>query len=104
MIRTIYKLIVLNSSSESIHYYALQASLSFIWIGKTINIDKKYLKEYRCPTCNKLLGKGYLNDKDSYLQIKCRGCGNLYMFEGEDREILKVRHKLLKTGDIEDTE
>lgn len=70
----------------------------------TGNIDSKYLREYRCPTCNKLLGKGFLKDKDSYLEIKCRGCGNLYTFTGEDKEILQVRHELLKNGEIPDTE
>gem|GEM_PF-1992020 len=35
-----------------------------------IKVEKKLLKEYRCPVCNKLLGKGFLTHKDSYLQVK----------------------------------
>lgn len=37
-------------------------------------------KEYRCPTCNKLLFKGLL--VDSEVEVKCRGCGNLHPFTG----------------------
>lgn len=104
MIRTIYKLIAMNTNSETVHYYALKFSLPFILAGNLTGLDKKYLREYRCPACNKLLGKGFLHDKSSYLEIKCRGCGNMYTFQGEDKEVLTVRHKLLEKGILPDTE
>jgi len=40
-------------------------------------------KEYRCPSCNKLLFKGLL--VDSEVEVKCRGCGNLTPFTGESK-------------------
>lgn len=67
-------------------------------------IDPKYLREYRCPSCNKLLAKGVLADKDSVLEVKCRGCSTICLFKGEDAEIVKKRSELLKTGVIPDTE
>lgn len=99
MIRTIIKLVSINLANlPAFKYYGL--SLPFI----AGNIEAKYLREYRCPKCNKLLGKGHLQDKYSFLEIKCRGCSGIYTFSGEDREILKVRSKLLKKGKIPDTE
>lgn len=43
-------------------------------------------KEYRCPTCDKLLFKGLL--VDSTVEAKCRGCGNLHSFFGESKDKL----------------
>ncbi len=104
MIRTFYKLASLSISPGSLHYLVGKLSMSMIGIGAMVDLDKKYLREYRCPTCNKLLGKGFLQDKNSYLEIKCRGCGNMYTFTGEDKEILTIRHELLEKGELPDTE
>lgn len=41
------------------------------------------LREYRCTACNKLLFKGVL--VDSTVEIKCKGCGNLVTFQGEEK-------------------
>jgi phage FluMu protein Com len=43
-------------------------------------------KEYRCPSCNKLLFKGLL--VDSEVEVKCRGCGQLHSIIGESKEKL----------------
>ncbi|OGZ10578.1 MAG: hypothetical protein A3D65_05835 [Candidatus Lloydbacteria bacterium RIFCSPHIGHO2_02_FULL_50_13] len=43
-------------------------------------------KEYRCPTCRKLLFKGLLIDSE--VEAKCRGCGELNIFRGEPKEAL----------------
>lgn len=67
-------------------------------------INPKYLQEYRCPVDQKLLAKGFLKDSGSVLEAKCRGCGKVSTFTGEDKEILVVRKKLLKEGKIPDTE
>lgn len=40
-------------------------------------------KEYRCPSCHKLLFKGLL--VDSTVEVKCRGCGGLNPFTGESK-------------------
>jgi DNA-directed RNA polymerase subunit RPC12/RpoP len=40
-------------------------------------------KEYRCPSCRKLLFKGLL--VDSEVEVKCRGCGNFHLFSGESK-------------------
>ncbi|MDO8521488.1 MAG: Com family DNA-binding transcriptional regulator [bacterium] len=63
-------------------------------------------KEYRCPSCNKLLFKGLL--VDSEVEVKCRGCSGLNMFHGEAKEKLlcfkencpnrKSRGDVLKEG------
>jgi phage FluMu protein Com len=67
-------------------------------------IDPKYLKEYRCTDCHKLLCKGFLNDQDSVLEVKCRGCGKLCQFSGTDAEIVKRRSVLITQGLIPDTD
>ena len=67
-------------------------------------IDAKYLKEYRCQTCNQLMCKGHLTDGNSFLEVKCRGCGKVMMFYGDDKEIVVTRANLLKRGLISDTD
>jgi len=67
-------------------------------------IDNKFLKEYRCQDCNKLLCKGYLSGSESALEVKCRGCGRLCVFYGEDAEIVTHRSVLIKHGLIPDTD
>jgi phage FluMu protein Com len=71
---------------------------------KEFKIDPKLLKEYRCPVCHKLLGKGHLTHKDDYLEVKCRGCKSICLLSGEHAKILETRAKLLKKGLIPDTE
>src|SRR3989344_2491678 len=83
--------------------YSLQNSL-FAIPGLALGIDKKYLREYRCQTCQKLLAKGQLKHKEDVLEVKCRGCSNICLFSGEDAEIIKKRSVLLKQGLIPDTE
>lgn len=68
------------------------------------NINPRYLKEYRCQVCHKLLCKGLLQDSSSVLEVKCRGCGRICTFVGEDREIVKERSELIAKGLIPDTE
>lgn len=72
--------------------------------GFAVGINKKYLREYRCQTCQKLLAKGQLNHKEDVLEVKCRGCSNVCLFQGEDAEIIEKRSVLLKQGLIPDTE
>ena len=67
-------------------------------------IDPKYLKEYRCPDCNKLLCKGVLTSGQSVLEVKCRNCHRLCLFTGEDAEIVSHRSVLIKQGLIPDTD
>jgi len=67
-------------------------------------IDAKYLTEYRCPDCKKLLCKGFLNDQNSFLEVKCRGCGKICRFAGEDANIISQRSVLIKQGLIPDTD
>ena len=67
-------------------------------------IDSKYLTEYRCPDCHKLLCKGLLSDNASILEVKCRGCGKLAQFTGEDAHIVKERSVLIAQGLIPDTD
>lgn len=62
------------------------------------------LKEYHCTVCNKLLCKGILADRDSKLEVKCRGCHTISLFEGPDAEIIKKRSVLIKAGLIPDSE
>jgi phage FluMu protein Com len=69
-----------------------------------VNIESKYLKEYRCPDCHKLLCKGFLNDRMSVLEVKCRGCGKICFFHDEDREIVSRRSVLIRQGLIPDTD
>lgn len=69
-----------------------------------MGIDKKYLREFRCPNDNKLLAKGFLQDSGSVLEAKCRACGQVNYFQGEEKEILKTRQVLLRQGKIPDTE
>lgn len=67
-------------------------------------VDKKYLKEYRCPACKKLLAKGTLSSNEDLLEVKCRGCSTICIFKGEDAEIVKERSRLLKKGIIPDSD
>ena len=62
------------------------------------------LREYRCKICGKLLCKGLLNHSDSLLEVKCRGCGGLSLFRGQDAEIIKTRAELIHHGLIPDTD
>ncbi len=54
-------------------------------------LGAKILTEYRCQQCNKLLCKGFLNGHDNLLEVKCRGCGKICLFNGEDALIVKHR-------------
>lgn len=72
--------------------------------GLALGIDSKYLREYRCPTCHKLLAKGYLFHKEDVLEVKCRGCATICLFKGADAEIIEKRSELLKQGLIPDSE
>ncbi len=96
---------ILNLISVNIHTIA---ALKMQGIGLALlaglSIDKKYLKEYRCPNDNKLLAKGFLKDSGSVLEAKCRSCGQISYFQGEDIDILITRKELLKKGQIPDTE
>lgn len=85
------------------NFHHLQNGLMAI-PGFVAGIDSKYLREYRCPTCHKLLAKGYLFHKDDVLEVKCRGCSTICLFKGEDAEIIQKRSELLKQGLIPDTE
>lgn len=76
----------------------LKPSLMALAALGIIKVDRRYLREYRCPTCNKLLSKGYLSDQDSYLEVKCRGCNTICLFQGEDKEIIQTRAELIKDG------
>lgn len=69
-----------------------------------MTIHPKLLREYRCKDCHKLLCKGLLMDSDSVLEVKCRGCGRICAFLGEDREIVSQRAVLIKKGLIPDTD
>ncbi|MEZ4180030.1 MAG: hypothetical protein R3B41_00720 [Candidatus Doudnabacteria bacterium] len=62
-------------------------------------VDRNLFKEYRCPSCNKLLSKGYLGTNDSYLEVKCRGCRTVCLFRGEDKEIIIKRAQMLTGGE-----
>jgi len=74
------------------------------WSILGLNIDPKYLREYRCPNCDKLLAKGSLRHKDDVLEVKCRGCSAIHMFRGEDADIIEKRSVLLREGKIPDPE
>ena len=67
-------------------------------------IDPKVLTEYRCHTCHKLLCKGLLSGHENILEVKCRGCGRICQFQGEDAEIVRQRSVLIKQGLIPDTD
>ncbi|HVY67812.1 MAG TPA: Com family DNA-binding transcriptional regulator [Patescibacteria group bacterium] len=64
----------------------------------------KILREYRCQNCHKLLCKGMLYGTDTTVEVKCRGCGQLCTFHGEDAEIISHRSVLIKKGLIPDTD
>ena len=64
------------------------------WAGLILMITPQHLKEYRCPECNKLLAKGSLRHKDDVLEVKCRGCSGVYLFRGENAEIIEKRSDL----------
>lgn len=42
------------------------------------------LKEFRCTACKKLLFKGVF--VASIIELKCRSCGEMNMFNGEENE------------------
>jgi len=67
-------------------------------------VDRKYLREYRCPSCHKLLAKGYLHQTQSFLEVKCRNCSTICIFQGEDAENISKRSELLKQGLVPDTD
>jgi phage FluMu protein Com len=67
-------------------------------------IDPKYLTEYRCPDCHKLLCKGMLSGSENILEVKCRGCGRICQFQGDDANIVMHRSVLIKHGLIPDTD
>lgn len=67
-------------------------------------MDLKYLREYHCKSCDKLLCKGVLNDKESCLEVKCRKCHTVSVFTGLDSEIIKKRSVLITQGLIPDPE
>ena len=69
-----------------------------------MEFQAKILQEYRCPDCHKLLCKGVLTGKDSEVEVKCRGCGRLCQFQGDDAEIVLNRSVLIKHGLIPDTD
>lgn len=62
------------------------------------------LCEYHCKVCGKLLCKGVLTDKDSFLEVKCRCCKQISHFQGPDAEIIKKRSVLIRQGLIPDTD
>jgi phage FluMu protein Com len=97
MIRTVLKLISLNDAT------LFDLKFHFLLLGM-IKVDKKYFQEFRCPNDNKLLAKGYLKDQGSVLEAKCRACGQVSYFQGEDKEIIMTRQELLQKGEIPDTE
>lgn len=99
MIRAISTL--LNTHIPYIYKISQYGSIALF---SMLTIDPKYLTEYRCPVDNKLLAKGFLKDSGSMLEAKCRSCGKVSIFKGEDKEILITRQELLKTGQIPDTE
>ncbi|MBU6447329.1 Com family DNA-binding transcriptional regulator [Patescibacteria group bacterium] len=49
------------------------------------NSNDMSLREYRCVKCNKLLFKAYLSGNDTRLEVKCRRCGQMDIFFGEQR-------------------
>ncbi len=67
-------------------------------------VDPRYLREYRCPDCNKLLCKGVLHHKDSALEVKCRNCKKICWSTGADAEIVQGRSVLVRQGLIPDTD
>lgn len=62
------------------------------------------LKEFHCGKCSKLLCKGILKDKDNFLEVKCKSCGNVQLFRGPDARIIKKRSELICHGLIPDPE
>lgn len=94
------------STFLSIHAFHIPyiAQYSSVALMGVLSVHPKYLTEYRCPTDNKLLAKGFLKDSGSVLEAKCRSCGKVSIFSGEVKEILITRQELLKTGQIPDTE
>ncbi len=67
-------------------------------------MSAKILTEYRCQNCNKLLCKGILNGQENILEVKCRGCGKICQFTGEDAQIVRHRSVLIRQGLIPDTD
>lgn len=99
MIRTLYKLVAVNASA----FAGMNIQLLGMSLGLT-SIEKKYFQEFRCPIDNKLLAKGFLKDSGSILEAKCRACGTVHYFQGEDKEIILTRKELIQDGKIPDTE
>lgn len=67
-------------------------------------LDAKILTEYRCQQCNKLLCKGVLTGKENILEVKCKNCGMVCLFQGQDAQIVMHRSMLIKQGLIPDTD
>jgi len=67
-------------------------------------LNAKILTEYRCQECHKLLCKGILSGVDNMLEVKCRGCGKVCQFRGQDAQIVRHRSVLIKQGLIPDTD
>lgn len=67
-------------------------------------LEAKILQEYRCLDCKKLLCKGILKGEDNVLEVKCRGCGKICQFQGEDAAIVRHRSVLIRQGLIPDTD
>jgi phage FluMu protein Com len=40
------------------------------------------LQEYRCPHCHKLLFKGQLTSAESIVEVKCKACKEIGIFQG----------------------
>lgn len=95
---------LLNQLSLNYQNISLLKIHTLVAFAGAQQVDKKYLREFRCPVDNKLLAKGYLQDSGSILEAKCKGCGTVSYFKGEDKEILITRQELLQEGKIPDTE
>jgi phage FluMu protein Com len=82
--------------------YLYDSSKHALFFGSSlfVAINPKYLREYRCPSCHKLLAKGTMYDDNSVLEVKCRGCHTVCIFHGEDAEIIKKRAQLIKEGKL----
>jgi hypothetical protein len=44
-----------------------------------------------------------MSSHDDILEVKCRGCGTICIFQGEHAEIVKERSRLIKDGIIKDS-
>jgi phage FluMu protein Com len=69
-----------------------------------MELQAKILCEYRCADCHKLLCKGNLTGGNTKVEVKCRGCGKLCTFHGQDALIVSRRSVLIREGLIPDTD